>query len=93
MADQLTETEAHLAKLKMAKQMVVEDMTQLANKIATSKEMRLDHPSDIALEIEMSDDVGRWRAEFRKLEKKREEIDKLIVQYMDEVKRLKLRNN
>lgn len=93
MADQLTETEAHLEKLKMAKRVVVDSITELTNKIRTSKEMRLDHPYDQALEIEVSGDTGRWRAELTKLEKKRAEIDNLIVQFMDEVKRLRLRNN
>lgn len=93
MADQLSETEAHLAKLQKSKKILGWNITELQNKINTGKEMLLDHPYDEALEHEVADDNRRWRTDLYELEKKRKEIDNQIVQVMDEIKRLRLRNN
>lgn len=93
MADQLAETEAHLAKLHTAKKIVVSNIVELQNKIDSGKEMLLDHPRDESLRREVSEDNRRWRSELQGLEAKRAEIDSLILRFMDEVKRLRLRNN
>ena len=92
MADQLTDTERILAKLKMAKQIVVEDMETAQSKLrnaAMDSEFFVGDPFDSPIKRRGQE----AKSKLASLEKKREEIDKLIVQYMDEVKRLRLRNN
>lgn len=67
MADQLTETEAHLAKLKMAKQMVVEDMEKAQSQISGLEEA--DDTVDDYVPLEQRQGTERkFRDELRSVE-------------------------